>query len=362
MSRIEDEWAKRIRRATPPAAAAPLAKQRLKREILSLHEARTAKRPLLKPALIAGAAGVAVLLAIVVLLPQRMSARERLRGLEGRYRVGLVPTATRYVRSEFGTDSNPGAPLVIETWTAGAGRARIRASRSGATVGHVLWLDGERYDLPAGRSTGMRLELRSAPAQAGSEKGFRHVWVLPGGKGPGGKALARVIVARGKLDPLAFASQSPVDVYGRLEANPGVEYLGREAGQAGEEAIEVFRGRSQSDLRCYAVTYDPAERPALSRFVQGLMAGNEAGAERHGGAVEVRPSPQGEPFVSGELEIEERVQIGRESGRIVGVEFVLAWKGETLERYRVSYREDAASEFRGVDFDPAALGLVQAAR
>jgi hypothetical protein len=367
MSRIDEELGERIRRATPPAVEAPLAKLRLKRELLSRHAAGTSRRLRLRTARLVGAAfllGALGLLAFISLVPQKMTAQEMLSGLEYRYRQGFPPDTTHYVRSELKTASNPGPPLCIETWMAAGDKVRIKASREGKTLGHVLRAGGERFTLPGRSALELRVEIRGGDGQAaaGGKKVLRNVWLLPatdGASGKDGLSRARIIVAQGEMDLLGFACQSPADIYERLRKSPRTEYVGEETISGKAEILKVFRKRSSSELRCYTIEYNPLDRGSLGSFIRGLPAEARDAEGQERGRIRIRRSPRGEPFIVGETEIEERIKIGRESGRISGIEFLLSWNGETIERYQLAYITEGFGEFMPEDFDPALLGLVR---
>jgi hypothetical protein len=367
MSRNDEELGERIRRAKPPAVEAPFAKRRLRQELLSRHAAGTSRRLRLRTARLVGAAfllGALGLLAFIALVPQRMTAQEMLSGLEDRYREGFPPAATHYVRSELRTASNPGPPLCIETWMAGGDKVRIKASREGETLGHALRVGGERYALPGRSAVELRLEIRGGggPAAAGAKKVFRNVWLLPakdGASGKDGLSRARIIVAQGETDLLGFACQSPSDIYERLRKSPRTEYVGEEAIAGKPEMLKVFRKRSSSELRCYTIDYDPLDRESLGSFIRGLPAQARETQGPDQGPIRIRRSPGGEPFIVGETRIEERIGIGVESGRISGIEFLLSWEGETIERYQLAYTTESVVKFRPEDFDPTLLGLVR---
>ena len=243
-------------------------------------------------------------------------------------------------------------------------KVRIKASREGKTLGHVLRLGGERYALPGRSAVDLRVEIRrgGGPAAAAGKKVFRNVWLLPtedGASAKDGLSRARIIVTQGEMDLTGFACQSPADIYERLRKNPRTEYVGEETIDGKPEIFKIFRKRSSSELRCYTIDYDPLDRESLGSFIRGLaaQARDTGGVDQK--PIHIRRSPRGEPFIVGETKIEERIRIGGKSGRISGIEFLLSWKGETIERYRLEYVEDNFRKFKGADFDPKALGLVR---
>ncbi len=362
----EEMTVERIRQARPLAQEAPLARERLRRELLSQHAsdrkrwARWRSVFLATTALVLGALG---LLTLISLLPQRMSAQEMLQGLEKRYRQGAVPASTHYIRSEMSVSSNPGPPLCVETWTAGGGRIRVRASRGGTTLAHILLTGSGRYTLPGKSAIDLNLELRPASSQArGSRKSFRQVWFYPGEQPAGKKGSAaqgRMIVARGEMAPLAFARQLPADLYRRLEKSPGLERIAAKSPRGNGQALEVFRRRSTSDLRCYTVEYDPSNRGGIVGLAGRLASGAEDPGSVSSGSVRLPRFPPGRPFITGKMDIEERVAIFRKSGRVAHVEFVSTWKDGPNERYRLEFLEDSFPGFKSSDYDPAVLGLVK---
>ncbi len=200
------------------------------------------------------------------------------------------------------------------------------------------------------------------PAAAAAKKVFRNVWLLSakdGASAKDGLSRARIIVAQGETDLLGFACQSPSDIYERLRKNPRTEYAGEETIVGKPEIVKVFRRRSSSELRCYTIDYDPLDRESLGSFIRGLAEQARATQGPDQEPIHIRRSPRAEPFIVGETKIEERIRIGGESGRIAGIEFLLSWKGETIERYRLAYSEDNFVKFKGEDFDPEVLGLVR---
>ena len=299
MSPIDEKMGERIRRAKPPDVEIPLAKRRLRQELLSRHAAGTSRRLHLRTARLVGAAfllGALGLLVFISLVPQKMTAQEMLSGLEARYREGFLPAASHYVRSELRTASNPGPPLCIETWMAGGDKTRIKASREGKTLGHVLRVGGERYTLPGRSAVELQLEIRGSggPAAAAAKKVFRNVWLLSakdGASAKDGLSRARIIVAQGETDLLGFACQSPSDIYERLRKSPRTEYAGEETIVGKPETVKVFRRISSSELRCYTIDYDPLDRESLGSFIRGLPEQARATQGPDQGPIRIRRSP-----------------------------------------------------------------------
>lgn len=348
-----------LKKVSPPDVSLPSSKTKLRRDLLN-HPRFNPKpswfRRMFPRMVLAGGPLVVLVLVVFIIkmIPDEMSAHARLQDLETTYRHSLVKDRVHYTKTRFESSQEKDSKLLLEQWRYknDALRIMLQREKTGEYISHLI-VKGERIFLYNDQEAGAKIRASQSCVKTPQEQETKtttptknqhaySVSITPLAD-KNGKKRANVIISRDAFDIFGFASQAPGDIFSRLQADPDVSYAGTENHDG--LVLEIFQRKSSPTIVSYLLEYKGDLDKEVKQLIQTMKEG------------EITSGRELDGFKIQRIDVVETLKVYRHDGHIASLTRRSSENGKSIASHELQFLVDEFLTYSPALFDQFAFGL-----
>lgn len=359
-----------LKKISPPDVILPSAKEKLRRELLTSDQFK--RRPtgfwqqMLGYAVKGVPVIVIVLVFILVQIPGKISATERLEKLEATYKGSIVENSIHYIKTRFENTWKPGEILIFEQWRYGMESLRmlLTLEKTGDILSHLIYKKNKAF-LYTDKKSEAKINVDAteddtptgANGQVVKDSEAYSIICAPVKNQPGddkNKKKLNATISHDSLDIFGFTAQEPGNIFARLKSSPSITYAGTEA-----DRLEVFERKTAPGIMSYIIEYEKGAEQELDALLQELRFGKIRFPEGSG-TVFIRDKTKkngNHGFKIEKVEVKEITRVNKFSGKIHSISRQSFYRGQPVVTHELIFLEEFFIDYDPMVFDENVFGL-----